>query len=61
MAGYSDTRLRKKLGIKDNQRVLLLNETPLVDVKVCAINDTWSGLKFVIRKTHGGSLATGTN
>lgn len=22
----------------------------LVDVKVCAVNDTWSGLKFVIRR-----------
>lgn len=24
--------------------------TGLVDVKVCAINETWSGLKFVVRK-----------
>ncbi|HYL93712.1 MAG TPA: DUF3052 domain-containing protein [Alphaproteobacteria bacterium] len=24
-------------------------ETGLVDVKVCAIDDTWSGLKFVVR------------
>jgi len=24
-------------------------ETGLVDVKVCAVNETWSGLKFVIR------------
>jgi len=24
----------------------------LVDVKVCAIDDTWSGLKLVIRKSH---------
>jgi hypothetical protein len=24
----------------------------LVDVKVCAINDIWSGLKFVIPKTQ---------
>ena len=24
----------------------------LVDVKVCAIDDTWSGLKLVIRKEH---------
>ncbi len=24
----------------------------LVDVKVCAIDDTWSGLKFVVRKEH---------
>jgi len=26
--------------------------TSLVDVKVCAIDETWSGLKFVIRKEH---------
>jgi hypothetical protein len=25
-------------------------KTPFVDVKVCAIDDTWSGLKLVIRK-----------
>jgi hypothetical protein len=24
----------------------------LVDVKVCAVNDTWSGLKLVIRREH---------
>jgi len=24
----------------------------LVDVKVCAVDETWSGLKLVIRKTH---------
>jgi len=33
-------------------------KTPFVDVKVCAIDDTWSGLKFVIRKQLRGSLAT---
>jgi len=26
--------------------------TPLVDVKVCAIDETWSGLKLVVRKEH---------
>jgi hypothetical protein len=25
-------------------------QTPFVDVKVCAIDDTWSGLKLVVRK-----------
>ncbi len=25
-------------------------ETDLVDVKVCAVNDAWSGLKLVVRK-----------
>jgi hypothetical protein len=34
---------------EDRLRDLFL-PTGLVDVKVCAIDDTWSGLKFVIRK-----------
>jgi hypothetical protein len=34
---------------EDELRRLLL-PTGLVDVKVCAIDDTWSGLKFVLRK-----------
>ena len=29
----------------------------LVDVKVCAIDDTWSGLKLVIRKQNRGKVA----
>jgi hypothetical protein len=29
----------------------------LVDIKVCAINDTWSGLKFVIPKDQRGKRA----
>ncbi|MCU1345306.1 MAG: hypothetical protein JWL70_1572, partial [Acidimicrobiia bacterium] len=33
----------------DVLRTLLL-PTGWVDVKVCAIDDTWSGLKFVLRK-----------
>ena len=28
----------------------------LVDIKVCAIDQTWSGLKLVIRKTHRTGL-----
>lgn len=127
MAGYSGTPLLKKLGIKEGERVLLVNSpeklpedlkplpntgrgeldfvllflksqdelkrdyprlaariapdgmfwiawpkkasgvvtdltedvirnfalrTEFVDVKVCAIDDTWSGLKLVIRKEH---------
>lgn len=31
----------------------------LVDIKVCAVDETWSGLKLVIRKTH--RTATGSN
>jgi hypothetical protein len=34
-------------------------KTPFVDVKVCAIDETWSGLKFVIRKELRRSLAGG--
>lgn len=34
---------------EDRLRELFL-PTGLVDVKVCAIDETWSGLKFVIRK-----------
>jgi hypothetical protein len=34
---------------EDRFRTLLL-PTGWVDVKVCAIDDTWSGLKFVLRK-----------
>ena len=28
----------------------------LVDIKVCAVDETWSGLKLVIRKEHRKSL-----
>jgi hypothetical protein len=34
--------------------------TPFVDVKVCAIDDTWSGLKLVIRKEHRAAFAAKT-
>jgi hypothetical protein len=33
-------------------------ERGLVDVKVCAIDETWSGLKFVIRLKHRPAAAT---
>ena len=32
-------------------------ETQLVDVKVCAIDETWSGLKLVIRKEYRAAFA----
>jgi hypothetical protein len=32
-------------------------KTRFVDVKVCAIDETWSGLKLVIRKEYRASLA----
>lgn len=40
---------------EDVLRAVLL-PTGLVDVKVCAVDDIWSGLKFVIRKGLRGSL-----
>jgi hypothetical protein len=137
MAGYSDTPLLKKLGIKSGHRVLLCNaparlpeeltavrksglsgeldvivlfakslaafqsdfaaltksvkadgmiwvawpkkasglqtdlteslirehalKTAFVDIKVCAIDDIWSGLKFVVRKEHRTAFAALTN
>ena len=32
-------------------------KTPFVDVKVCAIDETWSGLKLVVRKELRASFA----
>lgn len=62
MAGYSGTPLIKKLGIADGMKAAKMQteidetkvraiglETGLVDVKVCAVDETWSGLKFVFR------------
>jgi hypothetical protein len=50
MPGYSGTPLLKKLGIKPGMKVMLINEPEngLVDVKVCAVSDIWSGLKLVV-------------
>jgi hypothetical protein len=45
MAGYSGTPLAKKLGIAENNRVFTS-----VDIKVCAVDEVWSGLKLVLRK-----------
>ena len=36
-------------------------QTPFVDVKVCAIDDTWSGLKLVVRKEQRASFASARN
>jgi len=33
--------------------------TEFVDVKVCAIDETWSGLKLVIRKEHRAARSKG--
>lgn len=35
---------------RDLIRTHLLQNSDLVDIKVCAVSDDWSGLKFMIRK-----------
>jgi hypothetical protein len=37
---------------EDVIRDIVLPTSPLVDVKVCAIDNVWSGLKLVIRREH---------
>ena len=57
MSGYSGTPLAKKLGIRaqvhtdlsENGVRALALPLGLVDVKVCAVDETWSGLKIVLR------------
>ena len=39
---------------EDGIRAIVL-PTGLVDVKVCAVNDDWSGLKLMVRKEQRGS------
>jgi len=51
--GYSGTPLARKLSLKPGMRVwfdAILPATDWVDVKVCAVDEVWSGLKLVIRK-----------
>ena len=38
--------------IEDDIRAAILPATDLVDVKVCAVDATWSGLKLMIRKVR---------
>lgn len=37
---------------EDKLRELFLPNTPMVDNKVCAIDEVWSGLRFVRRRIH---------
>ncbi len=53
-AGYSGTPLPKQLGIEFGSSFSLRGAPAglaagFVDVKVCAVDETWSGLKFVVR------------
>jgi hypothetical protein len=51
---------KKSSGIEtdltDNAIRDVARKTPFVDVKVCAIDETWSGLKLVVRKEHRTSF-----
>ena len=49
VTGYSGTPLPKKLGLKEDGIRALALPTGLVDVKVCAVNEDWSGLKLMVR------------
>lgn len=76
-AGYSKRALADKLGLKSSHKGLLVNPPPnyiqyieplptgvvveAVDVKICAIDNDWSGLKFVYRQAdrpHSANYAT---
>lgn len=37
---------------EDGIREVILPDTDLVDVKVCAVDSTWSGLKLMVRKAR---------
>lgn len=60
LTGAAATPLAKKVGISRQMRVTavgaptgyraLLEPLGFVDVKVCAIDEVWSGLKLVVRK-----------
>ena len=48
---------KKSSGVKTDLtenliRAIAVRETTLVDNKVCAIDDTWSGLRLVVRTEH---------
>jgi hypothetical protein len=55
MAGYSGTPLAKKAAktstdITEDKIREIAFPLGFVDIRVCAIDDLWSGLKLVIRK-----------
>lgn len=50
-----------KTDLTDNVIRDYVLKTPFVDVKVCAIDETWSGLKFVIRKEHRATFGIRAN
>jgi hypothetical protein len=55
------SRPKKSSGVPTDLSDIVVRQTALplglVDVKVCAIDDVWSGLKFVIPKEQRGNRA----
>ncbi len=52
----------QKRGIKPGHRVLAIDghvQLDLVDNKVCAIDDVWSGLRVVVRKERRAAWSGG--
>ena len=56
---------KKASGIETDLTESAIRDTALktvfVDVKVCAIDETWSGLKFVVRREHRNSFGQELN
>jgi hypothetical protein len=46
--------------ISENTLRDIFSPTGLVDNKVCAIDDTWSGRRFVVRRVHRGGWPRST-
>jgi len=44
------SRIKTDVRGTDVRNIVLKEEKTLVDVKICAVDDDWSGLKFVIRR-----------
>ena len=55
---------KKSSGIATDLSDVVVRQTALplglVDIKVCAIDETWSGLKFVIPRAFSSEVGTGS-
>jgi len=49
---WDKTRSKNKDAVNENLVRSEALKLKLVDIKVCAVDETWSGLKLVIRKEH---------
>ena len=57
-AAWPKKSSRVETDLSDNAIRAIALKTPFVDVKVCAIDETWSGLKLVVRKELRPSFRT---